>query len=517
MLALAYLERRFVAHQLGAIWRSPVRLAIWIPYAISIAYLALVRGLGQSGAMFDSMHLDGEHLTSLGGLYLAALGTTIALSAGGRVSGFRSSAEAVLFSNSGIRPLEMAVWLQLRKLFSSGLRWIGALTYYFLIFFPHHHSPVRGTIAFAAALLAVVLLLSIELPIFLLSRGSFNFWFRAVGWLLALGGLGYVVVGFAGAHVWSAAIALVRCDPGRAVSSVQNGSTNALTLIASLLGVMLIAIALLGSDSLPELNAVSRRSLAELRRRQSAIRQTRYAAVVSTPASHIPLGALSLAWKDWIGFRRGHGSLAMWGGGCAFWAACGAGLAYASITFDDTSPLLALFGASGLMLLFIAPHGAAAGLAGDLGKPLFWLAADGLRSRLAAWTLGRALRGGVALGLAPLAAAAVFHRPLLALLAIPLCFAAYWSLQSLGIGLFAFFPNPIDARGPMAIVRTLLTFAYIVPAIVLGGIAAAAGAGTLGAFVAACMVFAAEGYAAIELSSRRLREAGAATALAASA
>jgi len=513
MRALAYLEWRFVLHQLAAIGRSPLRLAIWIPYALSLGYLTFARLLGSHQSMFGSTQLDAEHLTGMGGLYLGALGVTIALAAGGRVSAFRTTAEAVLFSNSGIRPIDMAVWLQLRKLLASGLRWAGALAYYFLIFFPQHASPLGAAIAFFTALLAVALLMSVELPIFLLSRGSFNRGFRVFGWTLAATGLAYVAIGFSGERVWKTAIGFVRCDPGGAVRSIQRGSPSALALFCALLAVMLLAIVCLAHDSLPELYAVSRRSLAEVRRRQSAVRQTRYGTVVSTAASRIPAGALALAWKDWIGFRRGRGSFALWSGGCVFWAACGVGFAYASVALDDLSPMLTLFGASALLLVFLAPHGAAAGLASDLGKPLFWLGGDALRSRLAAWTLGRALRGGVALGLAPLCAGLVLHEPPLALAALPVCLAAYWSLQALGVGLYALFPNPIDARGPMALVRTLITAAYIVPALTLGAAAAALGGGPAVVCGTLCFTFVALGFLTIEFAAHRFTEKGASMAL----
>jgi len=513
MRALAYLEWRFAMHQIAAIGRSPLRLAIWIPYALSLGYLACARLFGSHQMPVGSVRLSAEHLTGMGGLYLIALGITVALSAGGRVSAFRTTAEAVLFSNSGIKPIDMAVWLQLRKLLASGLRWAGALAYYFLIFFPQHASPLGAAIAFLTALLAVALLMSVELPIFLLSRGSFNLGFRAFGWIVAATGFAYVAIGFSGERVWKTAIGFVRCDPGGAVRSIQRGSPSALVLFCALLAVMLLAVVCLAHDSLPELYAVSRRSLAAVRRRQSAVRQTRYGAVVSTPAARIPSGALALAWKDWIGFRRGRGSFALWAGGCLFWAACGAGFAYASIALDDLSPMLTLFGASALLLVFLAPQGAAAGLAGDLAKPLFWLGKDALRSRLAAWTLGRALRGGVAVGLAPFSAGLVLHQLPLTLAAVPVCLAAYWSLQALGIGLYALFPNPIDARGPMALVRTLVTAAYILPALVLGGAVAALGGGAAAAAATVCLAFVAEGFLTIEFAAHRFSERGATTAI----
>ncbi len=517
MRALAYLEWRFALHQVAAIWRSPLRLAIWTPYVLSLAFFTCARFFGGQHGTFGNVALDADKLTGIGGLYMGALGITIALSAGGRVSGFRSSAEAVFFSNSGIRPLEMAVWLQVRKLFASALRWAGALAYYFIIFFPRHSSAAGAAIAFLTALLAVALLMSVELPIFLLSRGTFNLGIRIFAWSLAAVGFAYAAVGFAGWRVWMLAIGYVRCDPGGAVRSIQNGSTNALVVFLALLLVMTAAIAVLARDALPELYAVSRRSLAETRRRQSAVRQTRYDAIVSTPAAHIPLGALALAWKDWIGFRRGQGSFALFLAGCAFWTLCGSGAAYASIAMSDVAPLATLFSFGAMLVLVLAPQGASAGLAGDLGKPIFWLGSDTLRSRLGAWTLGRAGRGGLALSLAPVSAAIVSGKPLFAVVAVPVCLCAYWSLQALGVALYSLFPNPVDARGPMALLRTLASLVYVVPAFAAGAIAASLGASPPAACTIACVALALEGFAAVELASMRFRETGAATALASTA
>ena len=515
MRALAYLELRCLVHQAAAIARSPLRLAIWIPYLFSLLCLGIARSAGGHSAAFGGLRLDPERMTGIGGMYLGALGITIALAAGGRVSAFRSTAEALLFSNSGLRPLQMAVWLQLRKLFSSSLRWSGALVYYFLIFFPRHAAPLTAIVAFADAVLAVALLMSVELPVFLLSRGAFNFGFRAVGWLVAGAGFAYAACGFSGTRVWASVVGWTHVDPGLAVRSVQNGSDNALVLFCALLAVMLIAIGALTTDSLPELYAVSRRALAETRRRQSAVRQTRYAAgaVVSTPAANIPRGALALAWKDWIGFRRGQNSFAQFLWGALIWSACGAAFAYASIAMQDTSLMLTLFATSGMLILFFAPHGAAVGLAGDLGKPIFWLGDDGLRARLAAWTLARSLRGGVLLALGPLCAGIVLQDRILTEYALPLSLCAYWSLQALGIGLYAMFPNSIDARGPMAILRMIVIVAYIFPALICGGIAGAVGAGPLGTLIATCSVFLIEGFISIELACTRFREAGAALAV----
>jgi hypothetical protein len=85
-------------------------------------------------------------------------------------------------------------------------------------------------------------------------------------------------------------------------------------------------------------------------------------------------------------------------------------------------------------------------------------------------------------------------------------------LQALGIGLYALFPNPIDTRGPMALLRTIVTFAYVLPAVFIGALAGSFGGGVV-AFITMCAILTAEGLLAIEFASYRFREAGAAMAL----
>jgi hypothetical protein len=96
---------------------------------------------------------------------------------------------------------------------------------------------------------------------------------------------------------------------------------------------------------------------------------------------------------------------------------------------------------------------------------------------------------------------------------MPVCLAAYWSLQALGVGLYALFPNPVDARGPMALLRTLITAAYIVPALALAGAAAAFGGGPLAVSATVCFAFVAEGFLTIEFAAHRFTEKGATMAL----
>ena len=511
MRALLYLEGRYAWHQLAAILRSPLRLAIWIPFAGSIAYLFYSRTRHGGGA-FSKIGLVGHDATATAGLYFALFGVTIVLAAIGRVAAFRSGAEAVLFANAGIPPLTAAIWLQARKFFASFGRWFGTLTYVFLIFAPRNLGPAATFRALLGTLLVLALQMSTELPVFLLARGRLRVPLVGLGATLIVTGIAYVGLGLIGGAPLRAALAFARIDPGRAVTATLNGEPFALVVLVALLGVLVIAVRLLGDDSLPELYLVSQRSIATMSARRSIVPNVRFARGAAQTAARVPAGALALVWKDWVGFKRGRGTFVLWVVGCLFWAICGAAVAIASRGFNDPTILSFLVGASALLMLVGAPLGASLGLATDLAKPLFWLSRAPLRSRIVAWTFGRAWRGAFAIALAPFVAGVWSHDVVLATVAAPLVLAGYWSLQALGVGLFALFPNPIDSRGPMMLVRTILTAVYVVPAILCAAVVAFAHGGPIVVALVAALALGAEGWLVIELASLRFSEHGAALA-----
>lgn len=512
MRALLYLEYRYTFHQIAAIVRSPLRLAIWIPFAFSIVYLFHSRTQGAHASPFANLELAPQRATSLAGLYFGAFGVTIALAATGRVAAFRSGAEAVLFANAGVRPLTIAIWLQARKLATSWGRWFGSLVYTFLIFAPKHMGPAATTRALFVTLLALVLQMSIELPIFLLARGRLRIPLAVSGGALAAAGFAFAALGVIGHEPLHVALQIARFDPGRAVTVGLDGAPLTIAVLTALIGVLFIAIRLLGDDAMPELYHVSQRSLNTLRNRRTLAPQTRFRSTTIGQRARVPAGALTLVWKDWVGFKRGRGTFRLWLFGCGFWALCGVGMAYASARYGDPTILLTLAGTTGVMMLVAAPFGASLGLASDLAKPLFWLSSSPLRSRIGAWTFGRAWRGAFAIALAPFFAGIALHDAVLATVSVPLVLGGYWSLQALGVGLYALFPNPIDSRGPMMLVRTLLTCAYVLPAILVAVIVAIVHGGPILIAFGAAATLGAEGWIVLELASLRFSEHGAALA-----
>ncbi len=507
MRALLYLEWRYASHQLSAILRSPLRLAIWIPFVFSIVYLFYAR-TARPHSFFNAAVLAPHNATALGGLYLGLLGVTVVLSATGHVAAFRSGAEAVLFANAGVRPLTIAIWLQARKFTSSWRRWFGTLVYAFLILGPRHLDPQATVRALLATLFALGLQMSAELPVFLLARGRLRIPLAVLGGVFAGAGFTFAALGAIGREPLQTALAFVRVDPGRGTVATLSGDPEALVVLAALLGSLFIVIRLLGDDALPELYLVSQRTFTTARERRSFAPKIRFFKG-SGGTARVPAGALALVWKDWIGFRRGRGIFRLWLAGCAFWALCGAGVAFATARYGDPMLVIYLVGTTAVMMLIDAPRGASVDLASDLAKPLFWLSRAPLRSRIAAWTFGRAWRGALAIALAPLVAGIGSRDAELALLAVPLVFAGYWALQALGVGLYALFPHPIDSRGPMMLVRALLAAAYVVPAALVAVVVAILHGGPSIVALAAAVTLAAEGWAIVELASLRFAEYGA--------
>jgi hypothetical protein len=508
--ALAYLEWCYARHQLTQILHSPLRLVIWVPYTLLIVLFVIARLIGHHGP-YTNFELPAALATTIGGVYLAMLGATIGFAAGGRVALFRSNSEAVLFSNAGIRPLTVAVWLQLRKLATSWTRWLGGFVYLFAIAAPHDPRPLSVLRAFVAAALALAVQMTVELPVFLMSRDRWREPLRFGGWTLAAIGATFAGAGVFGPRVLHPLVAYSHVDPGAAVVALLHGSTFATVGLAIVVAMLIGSIALLGDDSMPELTAASQNMLSEQRRRSRPARPLFNAPKSGNP-SRIPTGALALLWKDWIGFRRGRGTFRLWLVGCTVWALIGAGVAYGTMQYGDQTPLYTLGATTALLVLVLAPYGASVGLANDLSKPLFWLSRSSLQERLAAWTFGRAWRGGVSLGLAPFVAGLASGNIALAIIASPLTLTTYWSLQALGVGLFAIFPNPVDSRGPVMMLRLLATGIYVLPACIVSTLCALSASGPYVATLAFVFVMGMEGWLVVQFSSFRFKEYGASLA-----
>jgi hypothetical protein len=180
--------------------------------------------------------------------------------------------------------------------------------------------------------------------------------------------------------------------------------------------------------------------------------------------------------------------------------------------FADGTPLAAFEALAGLRIVFWTPISAASGLASELAQPLFWLSTDTLRTRLTAWLLASSWPAAFAIGCGGAAAASVLGRPLVALCSLPLAALCVASFKALGIGLYAVFPDPLDAGGPTLLLRLAASVAYLVPAALTATVAALLHAGAGGATAAFAATLGAQGWLVLELVALRFCERGASLA-----
>jgi hypothetical protein len=303
-----------------------------------------------------------------------------------------------------------------------------------------------------------------------------------IGILAALGGaagiLGHVTpaVGFA---TWPANLDRLpsALPPGSWVMQAFKGDLGAeLQLLSLAIGVTVCGIALAG-DCYPELWSSSSRVFAVRRAirsrggmfsfgsgsrelRASLGRTARRSRVHSTAGTRAPGGALSVFWKEWLSVKRSRGGLRLQG--VVLVVAAVAGLLAGSAAARGST--IAGFLAANIVLFFIIWSWASSiQLGRDLGNPLWWLSNSALWTRLAVWTLARAVRFAAplvvfvsfGLGFWGHYAWALVIAPLPPLL---LC----WLTQAAGVGAYALLPARTDFRLAL-MVRSLAVWAIFLP------------------------------------------------------
>jgi hypothetical protein len=504
--ALAYLDARYVFNQLSRIVRSPGRLALWVPYIALLAFLSFFR-LTTAHARAPGLPSATHPLaTAAAGAFLAIFGVTIAVAAAGRVTAFRSTAEALLVVNAGVAPLSLAVWLQLRKLCATGSRWLGSILFSFLLIVPRDASQQQLARGFVAALAAAAAVMTAELPAFLIARKPWGKFVAPLGWAFAAAGGLYAAAGFAGSfgedRFAPAVLAFLRFDPGRLIGTFASSWT-AVLLLCCLPLALIASIVLLARDAVPELYAATLQSFEWRNRRRD---QTVYEAGTRR-TERIPAGALTIVWKEWVGFRRSRGGMLRWLLVFLFWVGLGSGIAWVDAN-GERGMLLPLVG-FGMMMIVLVPLAASVSLLEDLAKPIWWVSQASLRSRIIAWTFAKAWRNGLAFSAFLAVLAIVVGDARAALLALPLGIGLWSSLNALGVALYAAYPSRIDARGPIFFIRALATGVFILPAGMLFGFVSMATRNPLLAAILAAILIVIEGLLAIEFAAARFNENGA--------
>jgi hypothetical protein len=273
-----------------------------------------------------------------------------------------------------------------------------------------------------------------------------------------------------------AAASVERLGLGFAFNALFNGNAPALIALYGFAAMLIAVSYVVGTGLFPDLYASSMRVLAfrERQRRGTATfsmehRYERRGAHGSHPIFDVMRGPWTIVWKEWIAFMRSPSMQRMFVFGVIACAAVGTLFGYTTIGSKDALEQTAfLASTAGNMIVIFVAMGSAVGLSNDVSKPLWWMGRDALWLRLLAWTAGASWRLAACLAAGIAAWAIAMHAPIIALAGIPSALAAALYLRAIGLALYSLFPSTFDQRGPLAMVRAILTYLMAAPPAIIG-------------------------------------------------
>ncbi|HTV73896.1 MAG TPA: putative ABC exporter domain-containing protein [Candidatus Acidoferrales bacterium] len=516
MYALARLEWEFLRNNVLEICRSPLRLALWGGYGILLLGAGAYRLHASLSAAPETPLLTPALATAIGGAILAMFGGSVACYAIGQIGAFRSRAEALLFVNVGLSSQMIATWLQARKLISTLSRWLWTIILNFVIFLPAHARGGELARGFAASILTAMVVMSVEIPVFLLGRMKFGMLFVISGAFATLVGFFYLVLGLGatlGNDTLVSILTRLPFTPATPVFTLIDGPIGYLAAYAALPFVFSLSVFALGHDAIPELYSASVRWFSIVSRRRSLTQNVHFNRHREMFTHRfVGSGPLVLIWKDWLAFRRRRGGTLVWLLLFAISLTLGTTMAALATQTHHESDGWALLSVMSAFIYFV-PLFASIGLADDIGKPLFWMTTPSLVAALMAWTFARSWRGALIVGAAPLVAGVGMGDRTAVLLSVPLTVVLWFSLTAVGVFIYALFPSRFDARGPLFFVRLFVAFALLVPGLFVFTAAVIAYHNFFAALISTGVTFALEAALCLILAATLLQQNGAGVAL----
>jgi len=516
LAALAYLEGRQIVNRCKNIVRRPGRALLYLFVFAYFTFIAVFRA--RHGRALPAASIGEPYAGAAFFAYVALLGVIAYGAASGVAGAFSSTAEALFLTRSRIPERLVVMWLQLRRCAAAILRMTFTLIIYTVMFAAS--GLVLGlslAVIAGSALAAAIAIPMLKLRAVAGTRSAQSF----AGALAAAGLIPLLVLlsTLIAPALHAPAYRIEHLGAGGAVNAVLAGNPFA---VWSFFGAAAFAIAgsiAMGTGLGPDLYAASLRASQfrdRAKRGGGAVFTMEHAYRRSGGSSEgrEPLrGSWTIAWKEWLALRRSGSIQRLFVLGVGACIACGTILGRTAAASKD--PLLETAGfaamATNLVVMFVA-MGSAIGLAADLRKPLWWIGPDPLWMRLLAWMCGTSWRVALALFAGIAAWALAMHSLGVALAGLPVAAAAVLQLRAVGLVLYALFPSSIDQRGPLALVRALLTYLLALPPSVVG----VAGAlllhsAAIGALLAVG-ASAAETALLLALASARISESGVAFA-----
>lgn len=517
LAALFYLEYRQLANRVRETARQPSRLLL---YGIALTYFAF---MGFLRAHDPHAHLlkpvPEPYASGAMFAYLTLLGVLAYGAASGIVGAFSSSADARFLIGSHLPERLVIVWLQLRRSASAIARMILTILLYTVIFFRSGtffgigFAMLGGTLVITATAVPMLKLRSVAG-----ARAAQSL----AGAFTALAILPMVLLFATLMQPLPAAQNIAKLGAGAAFNALLHANPAALAALYGFGALLVVFSYFSGTGLYPDLYASSLRVLAFRERSkrggtaafsmQHTFEHRREQGALSA-VSRILTGPWTIAWKEWVGFLRSPSMQRIFLLGLFGCAAGGALIgSVVARSNDPVGESIALAStAANLIVIFVA-MGSAIGLGADLRKPLWWIGPDPLWKRLFAWAAGTSWRLAACIAAGLIAWAIVMHESALVFGGIPLTIAGVLHLRVVGLAIYSLFPSTIDQRGPLAIVRALLTYALAAPPAVTGIVIGVVFHTPAGGFASAIVTSLLETLALIAFASSRIDGRGTAFA-----
>jgi Putative ABC exporter len=473
LAALGYLEYRQIANRIRKTMREPGRALV---YVLAIGYFGAITAARAHGHRAIPMKTIPEpYASALMFTYVALLGVMAYGAASGIVGAFSSTADARFLTGSTISQRVIVVWLQLRRSGASMGRMLFTIVLYALIFASSGTVIGISLATFGGTLVAT----AVAVPMLKIRNAIGTRTAQSLaGALTAIGIMPMLILFSSVVNPIRLAGGIESFGAGYAFNALFDGNALALEALYGF-GLALIALAYLsGTDLYPDLYASSLRVLAfrERQKRGAGAAFTMEHSYEHRPAGRSTkflfeglTGPWTIAWKEWVAFIRSPSMQRVFWFGLAACAATGALFGEVAARSNDplTESLSFASIACNMVVIFVA-MGSAIGLATDLRKPLWWIGPNPLWARLFAWTVGTSWRLAACICAGVLGWSVAMHNATVLFAGIPLSLAAVLYLRAVGLALYALFPSTIDQRGPLAMIRALLTYTLAAPPAVAG-------------------------------------------------
>jgi len=143
-------------------------------------------------------------------------------------------------------------------------------------------------------------------------------------------------------------------------------------------------------------------------------------------------------------------------------------------------------------------------MSGDLRKPIWWLSASTLGTRLTVMLIARSLRTAIPISVGFLTASLVSGNIAFLLVGAPIAAAAIWAINAMGLATYALIPGSADMRGPGGCLRVIALLMMLIPIAIAAAVGGIVTQSAVGSFVATVLTALAGGWILLLFATSQL-------------